>query len=70
MERCEHCGANLALVGRVHRCIPRETKIAGAPKANLVSRRKGKRGHPSLGAPWDALGISRATYFRQRKKGA
>jgi hypothetical protein len=20
---CEHCGANLALVGKVHRCVPR-----------------------------------------------
>jgi hypothetical protein len=30
---------------------------------------KNKGGRPGLGAPWLALGISRAEYFRRRKKG-
>ncbi|WMT79500.1 hypothetical protein [Bradyrhizobium sp. Ash2021] len=44
-----------------------------APKA-APSRRKrrkkatGKRGRPSLGAPWNAEGISRATWFRHRER--
>ena len=28
---CEHCGANLALVGRAHRCIPRDVEPSPAP---------------------------------------
>ena len=28
LERCERCGKNLGLVGRVHRCEPAVTEIA------------------------------------------
>jgi hypothetical protein len=71
METCERCGANLALVGRVHRCVPRETERGTKPQATnnavgLVPQRN-KGGRPSLGAPWKALGVSRRTYFRRRR---
>jgi hypothetical protein len=78
VERCEVCGANVALVGRSHNCRPRpradavETKPETKPRphkaSGLVS--PNKRGRPSLGAPWKALGISRASYFRRRAHGA
>ena len=38
LDRCERCGANLALVGRVHRCV---TKVP-----EPVTK---KRGRPPLG---------------------
>ena len=27
MERCPRCGANLALVGHMHRCVPRAREL-------------------------------------------
>ena len=42
LDRCERCGANLALVGRVHRCV---TKMP-EPVTKNVTR---KRGRPPLG---------------------
>src|SRR5215216_1863411 len=30
-DRCELCGANLALVGRVHRCVPRAAAVVPTP---------------------------------------
>jgi hypothetical protein len=38
------------------------------PSANSNAE-KNKGGRPGLGKPWDGLGISRAEYFRRRKKG-
>lgn len=37
-ERCEQCGANLALVGRVHRCNPRPAGkfIAEAGQVGMI----------------------------------
>jgi hypothetical protein len=42
LDRCECCGANLALVGRVHRCV---TKVP-EPVTKDVTK---KRGRPPLG---------------------
>ncbi len=40
MKFCPDCGKNLALVGRVHRCIPQQPNNAGAlaPEASHASR--------------------------------
>jgi hypothetical protein len=41
MTRCEHCGANLALVGKSHRCLPKAAKavinIASEPQPVLLT---------------------------------
>jgi hypothetical protein len=41
MSTCPHCAANLALVGRVHRCMA-NTDMANSHVANGTSRRKGQ----------------------------
>lgn len=39
IERCQLCGANLALVGHVHRCIPRAIEeLPPQRKAKVVAR--------------------------------
>ena len=43
IERCAGCGADLALVGRVHRCEPVKRMvevISGAPAIEQLGRRK------------------------------
>jgi hypothetical protein len=45
---------------------------SSAPPPAAGDRREGvnKGGRPGLGAPWKALGLSRAAYFRRKKDGA
>ena len=47
LDRCERCGANLALVGRMHRCV---TKVPEPVTKNVTK----KRGRPPLGEPMTA----------------
>src|SRR5829696_3790294 len=61
-DRCERCGANLALVGRVHRCVPRAAAVVPTPakpkpKPALV-------GSPSKGNWTDAKPFDRGAYYR------
>src|SRR5215207_9692771 len=59
-DRCELCGANLALVGRVHRCVPRAAAVVptpAKPKPALV-------GSPSKGNWTDAKPFDRVAYYR------
>jgi len=61
-DRCELCGANLALVGRVHRCVPRAAAVVPTPakpkpKPALV-------GSPSKGNWTDAKPFDRVAYYR------
>ncbi len=37
MERCEKCGALIALVGRVHNCRPRESEVVEDVRSKKVS---------------------------------
>lgn len=44
MERCAQCGANLAMVGRVHRCVPKSSR--GGVEANtLISGTRAEPGY-------------------------
>lgn len=69
-ERCDICGANLALVGRVHRCAMSVTvKQAASPvtkivEPNKVFRDKRGRGRPCLGD------VPMSAAERQRKRRA
>lgn len=77
-NRCADCGANLDLVGRVHRCVPRPKELASqrgnVPDNNhALTGNRGtskKRGRPKLGEtrdkPWIAAGMSKATYYRRQ----
>jgi hypothetical protein len=50
-ERCEHCGANLALVGRLRRCLRSMvvTKVEPVTKRKRVTKVRSKRiGRPPL----------------------
>lgn len=80
MDRCERCGANLALVGRVHNCRARVVELAStpdpvAPKEASISTAGSvrKRGRPRLeeearDKPWEGLKMSRATWYRRRRE--
>ena len=37
-DLCPRCGANLVLVGRVHRCIPRPANVPQAPVVKPASK--------------------------------
>jgi hypothetical protein len=72
IERCKECGANLAMVGIRHRCIP------GAAQALADAKRREvlevKRGRPRLGEsrskPWlDCVPpMSKTTWYRRQKE--
>lgn len=51
IERCERCGANLAMVGRVHRCIRRDTQeVSGTdPSTPLTGGKVKLQAHPRSG---------------------
>jgi hypothetical protein len=69
MELCAICGANLAMVGRMHRCI---AKPKPEPKPPVKGKLSLKRGRPRLGEvrdkPWlkTVPPMSRATWYRRR----
>jgi hypothetical protein len=54
VNSCAVCGANLALVGRAHRCISREPSpnVASPNKLASVSKRKSGRGAYARNARW------------------
>lgn len=69
IDRCKECGANLAMVGIRHRCIPINTPEArNSVRASTTS----KRGRPRIGEqavkPWVALGLTERTYYRRQKE--
>ena len=51
--------------------LERTDRPVRPPRVGSVVRAAGvnKGGRPGLGKPWEALGISRAEYFRRRKAG-
>lgn len=80
--RCPVCGGNLALIGRVHHCVPARSqtveqrplkaKVAGSNPAASA-----KPGRPRLEdadktiesqKPWEAEGMSRRTWYRRKRK--
>jgi hypothetical protein len=78
-ERCEKCGALIALVGRIHNCRPRPEAPAGT-KSKLTkpcetkpetkppeTKPSPKGGRPKGEQPWVKLGISRAAWYRQQR---
>ena len=72
MERCERCGKNLGLVGRVHRCEPAvteipETKNEAVTKIQEIEAEKRRRGRPRKA---DALtGAQRVARHRAKRRG-
>jgi hypothetical protein len=81
-NRCEICGSNLDLVGRVHRCVPKaEIKELASQRGNVTDNKhaltrnretgKLKLGRPRLGEvrdkPWIAAGMSKATWYRRQR---
>jgi hypothetical protein len=81
IERCIECGANLALVGFRHRCIPRSDADGGlsqtfqfrdpAPHSEMRVF-PAKRGRPRLGEvrekPWLKAGMSERTWRRRQRE--
>lgn len=55
------------------RAAERARVVAQREVGAVVERVKGeglrKRGRPGLGKPWEALGVSRATYFSMKRAG-
>jgi hypothetical protein len=88
MSRCLGCGADLALVGRVHNCrgwldgaappaVPRPD--AGVRLEAVCPAGPPRRGGARVGAgrkrkggarPWEAEGISRAAWYKRRRRDA
>lgn len=84
-ERCPDCGADLALVGRVHNCrrVTFVSSAAGRKVALTAEERRVagsliKTGRPRLEdrdktnearKPWEALGMSKRTWYRRRAEG-
>lgn len=64
IERCKICGANLALVGSRHRCVPKPDVI------REFRRPLAKNREQTLTAtrPWEAEGISRRTWYRRQRE--
>jgi hypothetical protein len=59
-------------VKAIAKSIAKWTMFHFTPQQFSASQaKKGRKskggGRPSLGEPWEALGISRATYFRRKK---
>jgi hypothetical protein len=77
-ERCPKCNALIALVGRVHRCTPKQSDIDSYIE-EVIQPGQAKTGRPriedrdkTLAAtkPWLKLGMSERTWYRrQREKG-
>jgi hypothetical protein len=69
IERCSECGANLAMVGRSHRCIPKN-KSGSAKEIVPAKSKKGRPriGEPRIGKPWIAAGMSERTWYRRQKE--
>ena len=66
-ERCERCGKNLGLVGRVHRCEPAVTEIPAVTKIQEIEAEKRRRGRPRKA---DALtGAQRVARHRAKRRG-
>ena len=78
LERCERCGKNLGLVGRVHRCEPAVTEIPAVAeipvtkneavtKIQEIEAEKRRRGRPRKA---DALtGAQRVARHRAKRRG-
>ena len=76
LERCERCGKNLGLVGRVHRCEPAVTEILAATEIPVTKNEavnenfeaeKRRRGRPRKA---DALtGAQRVARHRAKRRG-
>src|SRR5262249_41345907 len=72
LERCERCGKNLGLVGRVHRCEPAVTEIPvtkneAVTKIQEIEAEKRRRGRPRKA---DALtGAQRVARHRAKRRG-
>jgi len=78
LERCERCGKNLGLVGRVHRCKPAVmeipavteipvTKNEAVTKIQEIEAEKRRRGRPRKA---DALtGAQRVARHRAKRRG-
>jgi hypothetical protein len=69
VERCEQCGAVLALVGLRHNCVPRSLGTRGPKKGRGGRPRRGEE-DKTLAAtkPWAAEGISESTWYRRKKQ--
>ena len=71
LERCEGCGKNLGLVGRVHRCEPAVTEIPvtineAVTKIQEIEAEKRRRGRPRKA---DALtGAQRVERHRAKRR--
>lgn len=63
IERCKECGANLAMVGIRHRCIPQPMERTDAASRNLSRNPKERSTSKSVGSPTKNLTGKRA---RQR----
>ena len=69
LERCERCGKNLGLVGRVHRCEPAVTEIpvTAVTKIQEIEAEKRRRGRPRKA---EALtGAQRVARHRAKRRG-
>lgn len=67
---CPLCDANMDMVGRSHRCIPKNRPESAKEPALAPKRGRPRIGEPAAKQPWKALGMSERTWYRRQKEKA